>query len=199
MQPMRRLARDVARSVVVATLFVYPVAIYFADGYLTPSQLLAGLLFLFGARVLLAAWIKPEHHRRDLWFAALLAAAAFLVLLFMPEVHLDWLRVYPAIISLGVLGVFFGSLFTERPAVERIARVMHPDLPPQAVLHCRRVTRAWCLVLLANVLISLYTAFATSLQFWSLYNGVIVYFLFGAMLLGEYLLRLHLRRKWEAA
>jgi len=199
MQALPKLARDAAKTVVVATLFVYPVAIYFADGYLSPSQLLAGLLFLFGARVLLAAWIKPEHHKRDLWFAALLAAAAFLVLFFMPEVHLDWLRLYPAVISLSVLGVFFGSLFTARSAVERIARVMHSDLPPQGVIYCRRVTQAWCLLLLINVLVSVYTAFATSLQFWSLYNGVIVYCVFGGMLLGEYLLRLRLRRKWEQA
>ena len=69
----------------------------------------------------------------------------------------------------------------------------------RSVAHCRRVTQAWCVVLLVNILISIYTAFATSLQFWSLYNGVIVYFGFGAMLLGEYLLRIRLRRKWEAA
>ena len=199
MQHLRKLARDAAKSVVVATLFVYPVAIYFADGYLSPTQLLAGLLFLFAARVLLAAWIKPQHHNRDLLFATLLAVAAFLVLLFLPAMRLDWLRLYPALISLGVLGVFFGSLFTAQPMVERIARVMHPDLPPQAIAHCRRVTQAWCLVLAGNVLVSLYTAFATSLRVWSLYNGVIVYFAFGAMLLGEYLLRLYLRRKWETA
>ena len=199
MQPLRKLARDAAKSVVVGTLFVYPVAIYFADGYLTPTQLLAGLLFLFAVRVLLAAWIKPQHHNRDLLFAALLALAAFLVLFFLPSVRLDWLRLYPALISLGVFAAFFGSLFTERSMVERIARVLHPDLPPQGVVHCRRVTQAWCLVLAANVAVSVYTAFATSLRIWSLYNGVIIYCVFGAMLLGEYLLRLQLRRKWEGA
>src|SRR5690348_13809931 len=179
MQPLRKLARDAAKSAVVATLFVYPVAIYFADGYLTPTQLLAGLLFLFAARVLLAAWIKPQHHNRDLLFAALLGVAAFLVLWLLPEVRLDWLRLYPALISFGVLALFFGSLFTAQSMVERIARVMHPDLPPQGVAHCRRVTQAWCLVLAANVAVSVYTAFATSLQFWSLYNSVIIYCVFG--------------------
>ena len=199
MQPLRKLARDAAKSAVVATLFVYPVAIYFADGYLSPTQLLAGLLFLFAARVLLAAWIKPQYHNRDLLFAALLAAAAFLVLLFLPEVRMDWLRLYPALISLAILGMFFGSLFTAQPLVERIARTMGSEMTPRALAYCRRVTEAWCVLLATNVLLSLYTAFATSLRVWSLYNGVIVYFAFGAMLLGEYLLRLHLRRKWETA
>ena len=199
MLPVRKLARDAAKSLVVGTLFIYPIAIYFADGYLTPSQLLAGLLFLMAVRVMLTAWIKPERHNRDLLFAALLAVAALLVLLFLPEVRLDWLRLYPALIGVTIFTMFFGSLFTARSMVERIARIMHPDLPPQGVAHCRRVTQAWCVVLLLNVLISLYTAFAASLQLWSLYNGVIVYFMFGAMLLGEYLLRIRLRRKWEAA
>lgn len=199
MQPLRKLARDAAKSAVVATLFVYPVAIYFADGYLSPTQLLAGLLFLFAARVLLAAWIKPQYHNRDLLFAALLATAAFLVLWFLPGVPLDWLRLYPALISLGVLALFGGSLFTAQSMVERIARAMRSDLPPSGVAYCRRVTEAWCALLAANVLVSLYTAFATSLRVWSLYNGVIVYFVFGAMLLGEYLLRLRLRRNWNTA
>lgn len=199
MSALPKLARDTAKVAVAATLFVYPVAIYFATDYLSPSQLLAGLLFLFAARVLLAAWITPRHHGRNLLFAALLAVAAFLVLLLLPALRLDWLRVYPALISLSMLALFFGSLFTAQPMVERIARVMHTDLPPQGVAHCRRVTRAWCVVLAANVGVSLYTAFGTSLRVWSLYNGVIVYAVFGAMLLGEYLLRLHLRRKWGVA
>ena len=199
MQPLHRMARDAVKMLVVGTLFIYPIAMYFADGYLTPTQLLAGLLFLMAIRVFLAAWIKPQHHGRDVFLAGLLAAAAILVLLFLPHVTLDWLRLYPMLLTLAVFSMFFGSLFTDKPLVERIARVMHPDLPPQAVPHCRRVTWAWCIVLLLNASISLYTALAASYRVWSLYNGLIVYFLFGGMFAGEYLLRLHLQRKWAAA
>lgn len=199
MQPLRRLARDAAKSLVVGTLFVYPVAIYLAEDYLSPSQLTAGLLFLVAARVLFAAWIKPEHHWRDLVIAAILGAAAFLVLFLLPAVQIQWLRLYPAVFTLAILSAFFVSLFHGMPMVERIARVMRSDLPPQGVVYCRHVTEAWCVLLTVNLAITLYTAFATSLRTWSLYNGVIVYFLFGAMLGGEYLLRLHLRRKWGKA
>ncbi|HEV7165511.1 MAG TPA: hypothetical protein VGO35_09000 [Gammaproteobacteria bacterium] len=199
MQPLRRMARDAAKLLVAGTLFIYPIAMYIADGYLTPTQLLAGLLFLLAARVMLAAWIKPQHHRRDVLLAGLMAAAAILVLLFMPGVKLMWLRLYPALFGLAVLAMFFGSLFTSMPIVERFARIMHSDLPPQAIVHCRRVTQAWCVVILLNILVSLYTAFETSYRIWSLYNGCIVYFVFGTMLLGEYLLRLQLRRRWAKA
>jgi len=199
MQPLRRLARDAAKSLVVGTLFIYPIAIYLAEDYLTPTQLTAGLMFLVAARVLFAAWIKPEHHRRDLVIAAALGVAAFLVLFLLPAVKIEWLRLYPAVFTLAILATFSVSLFHGMPMVERIARVLHPDLPPQGVIHCRRVTVAWCLLLTVNLIISLYTAFATSLRIWSLYNGIIVYLLFALMLGGEYLLRLRLQRKWEQA
>jgi len=199
MQPLPRATRAAARALVAASLVAYPIAIYFADGHLTPSELLAGLLWLLAARLSLAAWISPKRLGRDLGMAGLLIAAGALVLRYMPDVELAWLRYYPALFGLVAFGVFFGSLFTDMPLVERIARAMGHALPPEGVAHCRRVTRAWCALLAVNVLISLYTAYTASLEAWTLYNGVIVYFLFGAMLLGEYLLRLHLRRRWEAA
>lgn len=199
MQFLSRATRAAAKALVAGSLVAYPVAIYLADGYLSPSQLLAGLLWLLAARLLLAVWISPTHLGRDLTTAALLVVAGAVVLRYMPGVELAWLRYYPAFFGLVAFGLFFGSLFTARPLVERIARTMGHALPPEGVAHCRRVTWAWCALLAANVLISLYTAYATSLRVWTLYNGVIVYFLFGAMLLGEYLLRLHLRRHWAAA
>jgi uncharacterized membrane protein len=199
MQPFRRMARDAIKMLVVGTLFIYPIAMYFADGYLTPTQLLAGLLFLRAIRVFLAASIKPQHHGRDVFLAGLLITAATIVLLLMPHVTLDWLRLYPMLLTLCVFCMFFGSLFTDMPLVERIARVMHSDMSPQSVAYCRRVTQAWCILLLLNASISLYTAVAASYRAWSLYNGLIVYFLFAAMFAGEYLLRLHLQRKWAAA
>ncbi|HEV2460895.1 MAG TPA: hypothetical protein VGS80_21295 [Ktedonobacterales bacterium] len=199
MQTLPRATRAAARALVAGSLVAYPVAIYFADGYLTPSQLLAGLLWLLAARLLLAAWISPKHLGRDLGMAVLLIAAGTLVLKYMPDVELAWLRYYPALFGLVAFGIFFGSLFTDMPLVERIAHAMGHALPPEGVAHCRRVTWAWCVLLAVNVLVSLYTAYAASLQVWTLYNGVIVYFLFGAMMVGEYLLRLHLRRRWEMA
>src|SRR5580765_6738675 len=66
MRFLPRVTRDTIKALVVAGLFVYPIAIYIAEGYLTPSQLLAGLLLLLAVRVLLAAWIRPAKRLRDL-------------------------------------------------------------------------------------------------------------------------------------
>jgi uncharacterized membrane protein len=198
MRPLPQVTRQAIKSLVVAALFGYPIAVYIADGYLTPSQLLAGLLLLLAARVLVVAWIRPEKLTRDATLAGLLAAAAVGVLWLLPDVELAWLRLYPTLFALAVFAMFFGSLFTEKPLVERIARLVHADLPPQAVAHCRRMTWVWSGVLFINTLVSLYTSFGTSFRVWSLYNGLIVYCIFGTLIVGEYLLRLRLRRKWDA-
>lgn len=193
------MMRAALKLLLVGVLFVYPVAIYFGDGYLTPSQFLAGLMILFAGRVLIVAWIKPEHRARHAGFALLLLAAATAVLLLMPGIRLVYLRLYPMLLNLLMSTVFFGSLFTAMPLAERIARLVHPDLPPQAVAYTRYVTWTWCIVLLLNGLISLYTALATSFETWTLYNGIVTYLIFGCVFVVEYLLRTYLRHKWEAA
>jgi uncharacterized membrane protein len=193
------MMRAAFKLLLVSVLCIYPIAIYFGDGYLTPSQFLAGLLLLLAGRILIVAWIKTEHRQRHIGLAVLLTGAAFAVLLLMPGIGLVYLRLYPMLLNLFMFAIFFGSLFTAMPLAERFARFVHSDLPPQAVRYTRRVTWTWSIVLLLNALASLYTAVATSFETWTLYNGVITYLLFASVFLGEYLLRTHLRRKWAAA
>jgi uncharacterized membrane protein len=180
-------------------LCVYPIAIYFVDNYLTPSQLMAGLLLLLAARVLTASWMNAAKRDRNIALIMLMLVAAVMVLLLMPGIDIGYLRLYPVLINLMAFTIFFGSLYSRMPLVERIARMVHNDLPPQGVIYTRYVTWVWCAVLLLSASVSLYTAIGTSIEAWSLYNGLIVYFLFGSVFLCEYLVRIQLRRKWAAA
>ncbi|HET8551105.1 MAG TPA: hypothetical protein VFM97_01350 [Gammaproteobacteria bacterium] len=186
------------KLIVAGVLLVYPLAIWFADGHLSPSELLAGLMLLLAARSLAAAWIRQGRRSAYISAAAVLIAGAALVLVWLPGLRIEWLRFYPMLFSLTAFAVFFRSLFTGMPLVERFARVFHPDLPAEGVRYVRRVTWFWSGVLLANALISFYTAVALPLAAWSLYNGAIVYVAFGGVFVGEYLVRTHLRRKWMA-
>ncbi|HET7570698.1 MAG TPA: hypothetical protein VFK96_08965 [Gammaproteobacteria bacterium] len=187
------------KFIVAGVLLVYPLAIWIADGHLSPSELLAGLMLLLAARSLTAAWIHQGRRSAYIGAAAMLVAGAALVLVWLPGLRIEWLRFYPMLFSLAAFAVFFRSLFTGMPLIERFARVFHPDLPPEGVRYVRRVTWFWSGVLLANALISFYTAVALPLAAWSLYNGAIVYIAFGGVFVGEYLVRTHLRRKWMAA
>jgi uncharacterized membrane protein len=200
------VTRRILKLVIGGVLLVYPLAMYVADSYLTPSQLLAGLLALLAIRSLVAAWVARQMgvstHRtalaaRQVGLAALLLIGAAIALVAFPDIRMQWLRFYPMLFNLLVFAIFFGSLFTDMPLVERFARMMRHDLPPQGVVYTRYVTWAWSGLLLLVALVSLYTAVDASFRFWSLYNGVIVYCVIGVAFVCEYATRRHLRRKWE--
>ncbi|HSC47635.1 MAG TPA: hypothetical protein VLG68_06085 [Gammaproteobacteria bacterium] len=181
---------------VVLLLLGYPFAVYLVADYVEPRTLMAVLLALLAVRVALTVrkaarypWLGPA-----LSLTLLTIAAA---VLFSSGLKLSMVRVYPAIIDFCFFSVFFGSLFTSMPLVERIARAVDENLPPQAVRYTRRVTWAWSLVLLCNTLAALYTAFYASLGVWSLYNGLLSYLLIGATFAVEYALRTYLRRVWS--
>jgi len=193
------MTRTPLKLIVAGALLIYPVAIYFADDYLSPSLLVAGLLMLVSARLLVAAWISPAKRFWSIALAVIMLAAAVAVPLLIPDIKLMYLRLYPALFTLLAFAFFFGSLFTRMPLVERFARMQYHDVPAQGVIYTRYVTWIWSGVLLCNALVSLYTAIATSFEIWSLYNGVIVYFLFGGVFVCEYIVRTYLRRKWAAA
>ncbi len=192
-------ARHALKLLVGVALLGYPVAIYVAHEHLSPSQMLAGLLWLLGLRAWVAAWVTRRRVTQQRVLGAVLVAAALLVLWRVHDVDMDWLRFYPMLFDLGVAAVFFGSLFTTRPLVERIARVFHPDLPPSGVRYTRRVTRAWGVLMVLVAAVSLYTALAASLRTWSLFNGVIVYLVIGVAFACEYLMRRRVKRHWGAA
>jgi uncharacterized membrane protein len=186
------------KMLVAGALCLYPLLIYFIAGVLTPVQLVVGLLALLAARIGIGAWIARRTRARDAAIAVSLLLAAVVVAAFVPRIDLKWLRLYPMLLDLVVFGLFFGSLFTSRPLIERFARAIRHDLPPAGIRYTRRVTQAWAGILLANALISFYTVFWTSFEVWSLYNGVIVYVLFAAVFGVEYLIRAQMRRRWAA-
>ncbi|HVA55038.1 MAG TPA: hypothetical protein VNI53_04450, partial [Gammaproteobacteria bacterium] len=157
------------------------------------------LLLLLAARLLVAAWINQTKRFWSIALAVIMLIAALVVPLTMPDIKLMYLRLYPMLLTLLIFAFFFGSLFTRMPLAERLARMAHHELPPQGVIYTRHLTWIWCGVLLCNALVSLYTAIGTSFKTWSLYNGVIVYFLLGGVFVCEYIVRTYLRRKWAAA
>lgn len=191
--------RRIARGLVGVVLLGYPVAIYFAHGHLSPSQLLAGLLGLLSVRSLVSAWALRRRVAQQTGLAVVLALAAVVVLAQFGHVRMSWLRFYPMLLDLGVTGLFFGSLFTARPLVERIARVLYPDLPPSGVRYTRRVTQIWGGMMLVITLVSLGTALVGSLRVWSLFNGLIVYVVIALTFACEYAVRCRVKHQWETA
>ena len=97
----------------------------------------------------------------------------------------------PVLINLGLLIAFAGSLHTDRPLVERFARLQVDDLSAAEVRYCRRVTIVWSLFFVLNGATAGLLAVAAPLSWWALYTGLIAYLLIGVVAASEYVIRKH--------
>ncbi|MEL1264374.1 hypothetical protein [Pseudoxanthomonas putridarboris] len=164
----------------LALSLAYPLAVYWALGRFEPRWL-ALLLFAL-------ALLRAVATRQAVWLAAaggagLLAALATVFNDALP------LKLYPALVNAVMLAVFATSLVFPPSAVERIARLSDPDLPPRGVAYTRRVTQVWVGFFVVNGALALATALWASDRVWALYNGLLAYVLIGLLFGGEWLVR----------
>jgi uncharacterized membrane protein len=105
------------------------------------------------------------------------------------------LKFYPVVISLSMLAMFSYSLYSPPTMVERIARLTEPDLPPSGVEYTRKVTIVWCIFFILNACCAFYTAMYSSMEIWTLYNGLVSYILMGCLMAVEWLVRLRVKSR----
>lgn len=105
---------------------------------------------------------------------------------------------YPLVINGALFFIFASSLFREKTIIETIARLREPNLPIQAVAYTRWVTKVWSAFFILNSIVVAYSIFYASMEFWTLYNGLIGYIVIGVLFAGEFLVRSILKKKWEA-
>lgn len=175
--------RLLVNSLIGLSTLLYPMAVFFGSTYLEPWKM-AGLLIML-LLVRLIASVANKHWSTPLWIAAI-GYAAFV----MWSNQLSGLRLYPVLVNALMLLIFGWSLISPPSLIERLARLQHPDLPPEGVIYTRRVTQVWCGFFVLNGSIALVTALWASLEIWSLYNGLIAYVLMGILFGGEYLIRI---------
>jgi len=99
------------------------------------------------------------------------------------------LLLLPMAVSLFLLGTFGWSLHVGPPIIERMARLVDPDLPDFCVPYCRKVTIAWCGFLAANGVCAALLALFGSFEWWALYTGLVAYLLLGIFFAAEFILR----------
>ena len=174
-------------------LAIYPFCIFFSLEHLQPRYI--GLVILF---VLVARFITEITTINLKAVGSLLPATAagttvcLLVLIFNEQLLI---MLFPVLINVVLLITFSLSLVKPPSMVERIARLTEPDLPEAAIGYTRNVTVIWVIFFLINGSIATYTAFYTSLEVWTLYNGLIAYLFIGMIFAIEYAVRTVLRRE----
>jgi uncharacterized membrane protein len=169
----------------LATL-LYPLVVYLGLGRVEPRWMALFLLVMVLARAIVS--------RDAVWLGAAAGASLLAIVSFLGNQSLP-LKLYPVLVSVVMLAVFGLSLRHPPSAIERIARIHEPDLPPEAVAYTRKVTGVWCVFFIVNGCVSLMTALWGSDRVWALYNGVISYALMGILFVGEWLLRHRLRAR----
>ena len=88
-------------------------------------------------------------------------------------------------ISLTFITVFAMS-FKTVPIIERFARLAEPNLSDAEVRYCRKLTKAWMGVLVANSLLVFSAAFVENELIWSILVGPASYALLGSAFVVEY-------------
>lgn len=96
---------------------------------------------------------------------------------------------YPVAVNALMLAVFGGSLFAKQTVIERLARLQHPDLPTEGVLHTRRVTQIWCAFFIFNSATAAILAGLQYYDWWAAYTGIVSYVLMGILFAGEWIYR----------
>jgi uncharacterized membrane protein len=120
------------------------------------------------------------------WLPGVIAVVVGVVaLVFRSSLSLQY---YQVLVSVFFFCLFAGSLTSEQTIVERLARRIHPDLPPHGVRYTRRVTQAWCVFLAINIVLVLWSI-KLGEEVWAIYTGCIFYILMGCMFAGEWLIR----------
>ncbi|WP_223669728.1 COG4648 family protein [Kangiella shandongensis] len=172
---------------IAVVVLLYPIAIYFGLQHFQPKFLAITLAALVILRALFTN-SKLFSAIKGLWFVILIAGLTIATLSYIQNATLG-LKLYPVVITASFLIVFSYSLIKPPTVIERLARLQEPELPAEGIIYTRNVTKVWCGFFICNLLISLYTVFYASVEFWTLYNGFISYLLMGSLFLGEMIYR----------
>ncbi len=164
---------------------LYPFVVYYGIRYFEPWIIAVLLCILLGLRFLLAG-----GSRTGSWGKWLLLVGAAYCCFAVWRNELDALRLYPVVVNTAMLVLFLWSLYSPPSLIEQLARLQHPDLPPEGVVYTRRVTQVWCLFFVVNGSIALATALWGNFETWSVYNGFVAYMLMGVLFAGEYIVRM---------
>lgn len=185
---------SLARIATSLLALAYPALVYFGLTAFEPRIL--GLLLL--AIVLLrhgrsaAGFLKTTDTAERLFALAMIALSTGIV-----AVNSELLlRLYPAILSLGMFLMFARTLSRPPSMIERFARLQDPGLTATGVRYTYRVTQVWCVFLASNATIALCTVFA-SREIWALWNGLLSYIAMGSLFAGEWLLRRRVMDKMD--
>ena len=158
-----------------------------ALGYLAASAMGYRMLATSFVGMMIGALLVASGRR-----VAGVAAAATLVgwCVYFAE-SIQFIVYAPPLAAFAFMAFFFYR--TLRPGVEplitRVARMEHPDLPPDMARHARMLTWAWSLCFVLLFVVALVLAPLLTLDLWSRWVHALGYIVPSALFLGEHVYR----------
>lgn len=178
----------ILRAAILIILALYPLVVYFGIRSFPPSffGILLGILVLLRFRIL-----EPEERSVALPVTLLLVAYAVASTILGST---RMLLYYPVLINTILCVVFGLSLRQEEALLLRIVRARNIPLSARAPTYLNRLTAVWTVFFALNALAALWTTTA-SFETWTLYNGLIAYFLVAALVAIEWVFRQYYKKR----
>jgi len=142
------------------------------------------IAFLIGTFVIGNFFIKDKHAHQERLLMPFLVIAIMCIASIVLNSSI-FILYLPCLISGSLLISFGYSLLCPPTTIEVFARMFVSDLSSEEIVYCRRVTLIWVFFFLLNGMTAFYTACCTSLEIWSLYNGLIAYMVMGMLFVAE--------------
>lgn len=195
---MRKILTPLFTVLMVLLILCYPFAIYFGIQHFSPRYLALAIAFIFVIRfVLLKRSVSKTQPSNSTELIPMIIMGVGLAVCIVGVISnsLLMIKLYPALISVLMLGVFGYSLLYPPTVIERLARLTEPNLPADAVIYIRKVTVVWCIFFTLNALIALWTVFFASMAVWTFYNGLLSYLLMGLLFAVEFVVRFFVKKR----
>ena len=150
----------------------------------------------------LGCWVVIRSSNKPLWLLILLVAGAAAYLLERQD-RLGLAAVYgvPHAAAYVFLLWFFGRtlLRGQEPLITRLARQVRGTLPPFMEAYTRRLTLAWCVFFIAQLVMSALLFKFASLDTWAVFINLLNFPLLALMFAGEYFYRVTRYRNYPHA
>ena len=176
------------RVILAICFMIYPFIVYFGIRFLPPSFFGLVLTVLLALRF---GVLVPQE--RPILLPVLIIFLGYAVLTTALK-STQMLLFYPALVNFCLCAVFANSLRHEESLLLRIVRARGLPINKHVPQYLFRLTALWAVFFALNGMTALWTTTA-SMEVWTLYNGLISYFIVAALIGAELLFRSHYKKR----
>lgn len=176
------------RIIILICFIFYPFIVYFGINSLPPGFFGLILVLLLAMRF---GVLLPKER------PVILPVLVFLLVYAVATTLMESTRMilfYPALMNFSLCAVFANSLRHEESLLLRMVRARGVQMGDHVPQYLYRLTALWAAFFALNGMMAMWTT-TVSIKIWTLYNGLISYFVVAALIGAEWLFRIHYKKR----